>query len=443
MTNEKDVLELYLKDLQIKLRDIRVTNLLKTTSIGGRKKTTKKKIKKIKKRLFVSRSVSDINNTQYQDLRRNNFTCITSENSVYDDSEIIKFEVQKENFNMKNNKQPTKHETDNQLVNEHSESKVREWAAKNLKTDNPKVIAQELIRDTTLNKQAIGDFLGSGTELSQNVYTTIIHTIGLKDKSIVDLLRELFKLFKFPLSAERVDHIIEIFTQEYCKLNNNFTNSPALIYMLCFEIFSLNTNYHDSDIEEKMKKSEFIDGFYKKTEKNSLPVEMLENIYEDVIENKVEFILQNGETEIVEFTNPKVRGWLIKQGGRIKTWKKRYFVLTNNCLYYYKSNVQEETTGLISLDHVQINITKSNCKEKRHIFEITSILENNKIKGAKFSRNGTLVKGRHKSYRLRSKEYEHMNFWVRHIQNAILSIHLVYYINLKRNEYKSLINKQK
>lgn len=30
-----------------------------------------------------------------------------------------------------------------------------------------------------------------------------------------------------------------------------------------------------------------------------------------------------------------MQGWLIKQGGRIPTWKKRYFILTDNCLYYF------------------------------------------------------------------------------------------------------------
>ena len=30
-------------------------------------------------------------------------------------------------------------------------------------------------------------------------------------------------------------------------------------------------------------------------------------------------------------------GWLGKQGGRIKTWKKRYVIISGNVLYYFKS----------------------------------------------------------------------------------------------------------
>jgi hypothetical protein len=47
--------------------------------------------------------------------------------------------------------------------------------------------------------------------------------------------------------------------------------------------------------------------------------------------------------------NSAKRGWLYKQGGRIKTWKKRYFVLNSNTLYYYKSEGDKEPKGAISL----------------------------------------------------------------------------------------------
>ena len=34
---------------------------------------------------------------------------------------------------------------------------------------------------------------------------------------------------------------------------------------------------------------------------------------------------------------PEKDGWLTKQGGSIKTWKKRYFILKDNILYYFKT----------------------------------------------------------------------------------------------------------
>ena len=36
------------------------------------------------------------------------------------------------------------------------------------------------------------------------------------------------------------------------------------------------------------------------------------------------------------FFNPDREGWLWKQGGRYKSWKRRWFILNDNCLYYFE-----------------------------------------------------------------------------------------------------------
>jgi len=47
-------------------------------------------------------------------------------------------------------------------------------------------------------------------------------------------------------------------------------------------------------------------------------------------------------------------GWLTKQGGGIKTWKKRYFVLKNNELYYYGDPSDAEAKGKIEVFGIQV-----------------------------------------------------------------------------------------
>eukprot|EP01095_Lingulamoeba_sp_RSL-Kostka_P001006 TRINITY_DN11380_c0_g1_i1.p1 TRINITY_DN11380_c0_g1~~TRINITY_DN11380_c0_g1_i1.p1 ORF type:complete len:487 (-),score=196.72 TRINITY_DN11380_c0_g1_i1:102-1562(-) len=53
---------------------------------------------------------------------------------------------------------------------------------------------------------------------------------------------------------------------------------------------------------------------------------------------------------------PDKDGFLTKQGGSIKTWKKRYFILKGNILYYFKSQKDSEQTGQITLE------TTSRCQ---------------------------------------------------------------------------------
>jgi len=49
-------------------------------------------------------------------------------------------------------------------------------------------------------------------------------------------------------------------------------------------------------------------------------------------------------------------GWLTKQGGSIKTWKKRWFILKGNTLFYFKTRQDQDLTGSITLE------TASECK---------------------------------------------------------------------------------
>eukprot|EP01102_Stenamoeba_stenopodia_P014119 TRINITY_DN465_c0_g1_i1.p1 TRINITY_DN465_c0_g1~~TRINITY_DN465_c0_g1_i1.p1 ORF type:complete len:231 (+),score=50.13 TRINITY_DN465_c0_g1_i1:51-743(+) len=51
------------------------------------------------------------------------------------------------------------------------------------------------------------------------------------------------------------------------------------------------------------------------------------------------------------FGEPDKDGYLTKQGGLVKSWKKRWFILKNNFLYYFKSpNHLSNTKGAVLLD---------------------------------------------------------------------------------------------
>lgn len=50
---------------------------------------------------------------------------------------------------------------------------------------------------------------------------------------------------------------------------------------------------------------------------------------------------------------PDKQGYLTKQGGLVRSWKKRWFILKNNYLYYFKSpNHLGDTKGAVSLEEV-------------------------------------------------------------------------------------------
>jgi len=47
-------------------------------------------------------------------------------------------------------------------------------------------------------------------------------------------------------------------------------------------------------------------------------------------------------------------GWLWKQGGRYKTWKRRWFILNHNCLYYFLFTTDKDPRGIIPLENIRV-----------------------------------------------------------------------------------------
>ena len=42
------------------------------------------------------------------------------------------------------------------------------------------------------------------------------------------------------------------------------------------------------------------------------------------------------------------------QGGRYKSWKRRWFILNDNCLYYFEYTTDKEPRGIIPLENIQV-----------------------------------------------------------------------------------------
>jgi len=123
------------------------------------------------------------------------------------------------------------------------------------------------------------------------------------------------------------------------------------------------------------------------------------------------------ETEGVDlYRNAEKKGYLVKQGGRIKTWKKRYFVVSDNCLYYFKSSEDAEPIGIVPLENLAVKRTPS---KKRYSFEIYQPAQNMEMKSAKFDSRGSVVKGHHDSYVIGANSEEELNEWMRVIESNI------------------------
>ncbi|KAM6951172.1 pleckstrin homology domain-containing family A member 4 [Aplochiton taeniatus] len=67
-----------------------------------------------------------------------------------------------------------------------------------------------------------------------------------------------------------------------------------------------------------------------------------------------------------------IRGWLYKKDSSgLKLWKRRWFVLSNYCLFYYKDSREESALGSIPLPSYNILFcTPRECKNRKNTFKV-------------------------------------------------------------------------
>lgn len=76
-------------------------------------------------------------------------------------------------------------------------------------------------------------------------------------------------------------------------------------------------------------------------------------------------------------------GWLVKQGGHRKTWKKRYFILKTNFVCYYKDSKNlKRPQGVIDLNDCKLRRVGEDETKKKYVFEISTARRDYLCKGS-------------------------------------------------------------
>lgn len=78
-------------------------------------------------------------------------------------------------------------------------------------------------------------------------------------------------------------------------------------------------------------------------------------------------------------------------GGRYKSWKRRWFILNDNCLYYFEYTTDKEPRGIIPLENIQVR--EASDRHKPHCFELYAT-GTDFIKACKTDSEGKVVEGK-------------------------------------------------
>ncbi|BFF93155.1 cytohesin-1 [Drosophila madeirensis] len=299
---------------------------------------------------------------------------------------------------------------------------------------DPQDVAHFLYKGEGLNKTAIGDYLGEKNDFNEDVLKAFVALHDFTNLILVQALRQFLWSFRLPGEAQKIDRMMECFAQRYCQLNLDIFTNTDTCYVLSFAIIMLNTSLHNPSVKDKPTVEQFISMNRGINNGGDLPRGLLESLYESIRTEPFKIPQDDGNDLMHTFFNPDKEGWLWKQGGRYKSWKRRWFILNDNCLYYFEYTTDKEPRGIIPLEN--ISVREIHDRSKPHCFELFACGGADIIKACKTDSEGKVVEGKHTVYRMSAATEEDQQEWIKRLTQSIS--HNPFYDILVQRKKKAL-----
>ncbi|XP_039480873.1 cytohesin-1 isoform X1 [Drosophila santomea] len=299
---------------------------------------------------------------------------------------------------------------------------------------DPQDVAHFLYKGEGLNKTAIGDYLGEKNDFNEDVLKAFVALHDFTNLILVQALRQFLWSFRLPGEAQKIDRMMETFAQRYCQLNPDIFTNTDTCYVLSFAIIMLNTSLHNPSVKDKPTVDQFISMNRGINNGGDLPRGLLESLYESIRTEPFKIPQDDGNDLMHTFFNPDKEGWLWKQGGRYKSWKRRWFILNDNCLYYFEYTTDKEPRGIIPLEN--ISVREIHDRSKPHCFELFATGGADIIKACKTDSEGKVVEGKHTVYRMSAATEEDQQEWIKRLTQSIS--HNPFYDILVQRKKKAL-----
>nr|XP_032822427.1 IQ motif and SEC7 domain-containing protein 1-like isoform X1 [Petromyzon marinus] len=174
------------------------------------------------------------------------------------------------------------------LFNKKPEKGVAYLMERGFVPDTPVGVAHFLLQRKGLSRQMIGEFLGNRQRaFNRDVLDCVVDEMDFSGMELDEALRMFQAHIRVQGEAQKVERLIEAFSQRYCMCNpgvvKNFQN-PDTIFILAFAIVLLNTDMYSPNVkpERKMKLDDFVKNLRGVDDGADIPREILVGIYERI-----------------------------------------------------------------------------------------------------------------------------------------------------------------
>ncbi len=321
-----------------------------------------------------------------------------------------------------------------------------------------------------LSKKQIGHYLGAkGKSAASEAFhvalrRAFVRRSNFKSVEIDEAMREWLTMFVLPGEAQVIDRLVHCFAEWWHESNPDKLREVDSAHILAFGIMMLHTDAHSGKVKQNMSLEQFSNMLRGTDQGKDPPREMLERIYGRVTLTPFDNSSKALEHDVVTFFNASREGWLWKQGsGHARKWRRRWFLLNENCLYYFKKKPGAALQGtekcrcVIPLESLRValcNATASNdsggrghrsggggddsIRGKRNsksaaLFQLESSRgQTVRIKSAKRNNKGQLVRGTHRRMVFRASSAEDAREWVHSIQMEMAPSPMLLMLQMQR-----------
>ncbi|CAL8114232.1 unnamed protein product [Orchesella dallaii] len=284
--------------------------------------------------------------------------------------------------------------------------------------NTPEDVAKFLKYGEGLSKKAIGNYLGEHIDFNEDVLQAFLDLHDFKDLILVQALREFLWSFRLPGEAQKIDRMMEAFAKRYCQSNPGIFTCSDTCYLLSYSVIMLNTLLHNPSVKDKPTLERFVLMNRDVDSGQSLNKAFLVHLYNSILAEPFKIPPEDANDLVLTFFNPDIEGWLWKQGG-YKTWKRRWFILSNNCLYYFKFTTDKSPRGIIPLENVNAKEVSSSKSNELFPFILykksSSSMPSDVIKTCKTLSNGNTVLSQYHTITVASINQDDRRKWVQSI----------------------------
>lgn len=309
-------------------------------------------------------------------------------------------------------------------------SGIEECIRVRLCSERPQSIAKFLLTSPGLEHAAVGNFLASNSPISTQILREYSSLIQLKNLFFDEALRVYLKGFALPREAQMIDRVMEAFAARYiaCAGEENPVKTGDAAHILAFSVIMLNTDLHNKALRaqriQHMTVEQFIRNNRGINNGQNLPEAFLAELYDRVQRQELRWSGEGsrGRGQLVAMiVDPTMQGWLVKEGGRIKTRHRRWCVLKDGQMFYYRQPADNHYQGVISLENVNVREAPG---RGRFCFELFPVAGAG-VKSNKIGREGLVVSGEHDMFVFETTDDKTMRQWIIKIRASIVQTPLV------------------